>query len=393
MGAPLMANFPQSFSNGLAIRGLPVLQSQPGRAFWLSNGPSLEVGEVAGSDSNRGTFYRPFATLAGALAQCIPGGGDMILVKPGHSETFSSATAISLNQSDVAVIGLGGGTSRPKFTLDTGVSTTITVTGNNLSFQNCQFVGNFAAITALFTLANASVTASISGTTLIVTAVGSGTLYTGSTLNGTNVTAGTQILSQLTGTTGGVGTYLVNISQTTASTTVTTLSNFFAIDNCEIRDTSASLGFLNVVTTGTASNAADGLSITNSTIISLATSGAVTLLSPLGTNDRVLIQGNYYSSLTTNGGAVIPIATGKVLTSLRVLGNIFNCTNASGTATALLITTNGSTNTGFVDGNRMHALDATTPILITASSGIFFGLNYYVHTADTSGYLVPTADS
>lgn len=56
---------------------------------------------------------------------------------------------------------------------------------------------------------------------MTVTAVGSGTLYPGLTLSGTGVSTGTTIVSQLTGTTGGVGTYLVSIPQTVASTTIT----------------------------------------------------------------------------------------------------------------------------------------------------------------------------
>lgn len=66
-----------------------------------------------------------------------------------------------------------------------------------------------------------SVTGSISGTTLTVSAVGSGVLGAGQTITGTNVTAGTTITGQLTGTAGGTGTYTVSISQTVASTTIT----------------------------------------------------------------------------------------------------------------------------------------------------------------------------
>jgi hypothetical protein len=66
-----------------------------------------------------------------------------------------------------------------------------------------------------------SVTGSIANDVLTVTAVGSGTVYPGATISGTGITTGTQIISQLTGTTGGVGTYLVNYGQqTVASTTV-----------------------------------------------------------------------------------------------------------------------------------------------------------------------------
>lgn len=82
-----------------------------------------------------------------------------------------------------------------------------------------------SASTAVFTAAIAastlSVTGSITGNVLTVTAVGSGTVVAGATLSGTGVATGTKVVSQLSGTTGGVGTYAVNIpEQTVASTTI-----------------------------------------------------------------------------------------------------------------------------------------------------------------------------
>jgi hypothetical protein len=64
-----------------------------------------------------------------------------------------------------------------------------------------------------------SFTASIAGTTLTVTAILLGTIVpTSSTvLFGTNVTAGTKILSQLTGAPGGIGTYRISTTQTLGS--------------------------------------------------------------------------------------------------------------------------------------------------------------------------------
>jgi len=58
------------------------------------------------------------------------------------------------------------------------------------------------------------------GTVMDVTAVASGTLLSGMTLTGTGVTAGTRIVSQTSGTTGGVGLYVVDTSQLVASTTI-----------------------------------------------------------------------------------------------------------------------------------------------------------------------------
>jgi hypothetical protein len=67
----------------------------------------------------------------------------------------------------------------------------------------------------------ASVTGSIAGTTLTVTNVASGALAAGDLITGTSVTTGTTITAQLTGATGGTGTYQVNNSQTVSSETIT----------------------------------------------------------------------------------------------------------------------------------------------------------------------------
>jgi hypothetical protein len=66
-----------------------------------------------------------------------------------------------------------------------------------------------------------SVTGLIADNVLTVSAVGSGTVVPGGTISGTSVASGTQIISQLSGTTGGIGTYAVSIpEQTVASTTI-----------------------------------------------------------------------------------------------------------------------------------------------------------------------------
>jgi hypothetical protein len=87
--------------------------------------------------------------------------------------------------------------------------------------------------------ATTSVTASIAPVTsgvgslttgvMTVTAVGSGTIVPGGTISGTGIQAGTTVLNQLTGTTGGIGTYTVSIPQTVASTTVTQTSGLLTV--------------------------------------------------------------------------------------------------------------------------------------------------------------------
>lgn len=67
----------------------------------------------------------------------------------------------------------------------------------------------------------ASFTGSIATTTLTVSAVSAGSIFPSMQITGTGVTAGTRIVAQLTGTTGGAGTYTVSISQTVTSTAMT----------------------------------------------------------------------------------------------------------------------------------------------------------------------------
>lgn len=63
-------------------------------------------------------------------------------------------------------------------------------------------------------------TAGIVGTTMAVTAVESGTIEVGATVFGVNVAAGTEVVAQVSGTAGGVGTYTVTPTQTILSRTM-----------------------------------------------------------------------------------------------------------------------------------------------------------------------------
>jgi hypothetical protein len=149
------SNFPNGFPGGVTIRGVPIQITNPGKVFWLYNGAATSAGVRSGSDGNRGDFNSPFATLAGASGACTAGRGDIIMVKSGHAETISSATAAALSVAGVAVVGLGTGLTVPKFTIDTANTATIAVSAANISFTNCQFVANFLSIAACFTLTTA----------------------------------------------------------------------------------------------------------------------------------------------------------------------------------------------------------------------------------------------
>jgi len=84
------------------------------------------------------------------------------------------------------------------------------------------------------TIALNSVTGSISGAVLTVTAVGSGALFPGQTLSGGSSGTGyvdpaTTIVAQLTGTTGSTGTYSLSVAGAVTSTTITGSGGMFTV--------------------------------------------------------------------------------------------------------------------------------------------------------------------
>ena len=207
---------------------------------------------------------------------------------------------------------------------------------------------------------------------------------------GTAIPQGTFILSQLTGTTGGVGTYQLNKSFTFASGTVTTGAQNFAIDNCEFRDLSSSLNVLAVVTTGAVDNAANGLSLTNSQMYGLGTTAATNTLATNNAIDRLTIAGNYIANQgAANGILILQTTTTKVLTNLWINRNTFQLVGANAATGVFLITT-ATTHTGVISYNILNGARAyATAVLVTANSGLNCYENFYHVTADVSGAILP----
>lgn len=90
----------------------------------------------------------------------------------------------------------------------------------NATASNSNPTSPLSGDTVTFSNTSTSVyTGSITGTTLTVTAVTSGTVQVGQALTGTGIVSGTTIVAALTGT-GGAGDYILNTSQTVSSTTI-----------------------------------------------------------------------------------------------------------------------------------------------------------------------------
>ena len=125
--------------------------------------------------------------------------------------------------------------------------TVITALGSGSGGVGTYTIGlaqNIASSQMYTSNAGAVITGSISTTTLTVTAVTSGTLYVGQTIQGSGVTTQT-IITALGSGSGGTGTYTVNNSQTVASETLYALNwtvlpstdgAFTGGDTCDIVD-------------------------------------------------------------------------------------------------------------------------------------------------------------
>ena len=390
----VISNFPQGFANGINVRGVPLLQAQPGNVFWLNNTPNVQAYAAGGSDNNRGTYQRPFATLSVALAACLPGNNDIIMVGPNHQENISSATATVMSASGVAVIGMGSGQGRPTFTFDTAATSTLKVAGESMSVQNCLFIGNFLSVASAFTAVSSSFTGVIASGVLTVSSL-TGSVYVGSVIRGAGVTPGTVIISQLSGTTNGVGTYKLSGTQTLASVSMTTQSTDFAIDNCEFHDTSSVLGFLSIYTTSSTAQHSDRFSLTRSVWNSLGTVSPTVAISCGAAQDGWNISDNFMVSPTTavTEGPIL-LATGSA--SLTAFNCARNTTQRPGVSTTVPcgISTSGTAWTGHCYDNKMGTgLSGATGIWISTGTKLAFTNNFSMITraADKSAIINPVA--
>lgn len=309
--------------------GLTVTRPVTGRYYIIMKAGGTNENEIKamyGSgypDGIAGTFTSIQAAVT-TLANTRGGCGDTLLLAPGHTETISSSTALTISVSGLYIRAVGNGNARATITLDTATTATINVTAANVTFDNVIFIANFAAIASLFTL---------------------------------------------------------------------TTAKDFQLTNCEFRDTTSVLNFVALVTTSTTTAAADGLLFNNCRRIGPGATSNTTIVSMLGTNDRLIIRNCYFAHNATTQAGLMIIATGKIATNVDINGNVINLVGASGATTGIIITTDGTTNSGIIRANLIQSLDATTEILVTASSGFIFMNNMYSAVADKSGYLLPAADA
>ena len=145
-----ISNYPNGFSQGLNVRGLPLLNTYSGDVYWLDS--------ATGSDGNKGTFDRPFATLDYAIGRCTANNGDLIMIKANHAETITGAGGITADVAGVSIIGIGTGAQRPRFLMDGATTVTFVVSADDVYIENLVFAGGHNGIVTCFGVTGANTT-------------------------------------------------------------------------------------------------------------------------------------------------------------------------------------------------------------------------------------------
>jgi len=307
------SHYPGGFAHGVTIRGVPIVSTRTGNVFYVNSNTGNDSG---GAD---GTITKPFASLQYAKTRCTANNGDTVFAMPGHAETISNATTLTLTVADIAYVGLGTGSRRPTLTFDTATTANIPVSAANNTMQNFLFVANLADITSFITTAAAPE---------------------------------------------------------------------FLVNNCEFRDTSSILNAIRCVTTTVTVNA-DGLTITNNRVQSLATTAATGMVNIVGTMSRLTVNDNYYVGAVLNNTPALIQHAGLAVTNLECARNRIFRPNTDTATGGIIITTTSTANTGMVFDNYVACLDAAGVILCTAGSDYGMFNNLVIGEVDTSGTVLP----
>src|SRR3990167_1902069 len=142
--------YPHGFDAGVLLREVLHLDIVPRQVLWVGNNAITVQGEIGASDSNNGTFKRPYSTIDAAYNACgssssTNGSHDVIFVRPGHTLSIANATTLVLDKNNIAIVGLGHGEERPTLTFATATAAAIPVTGTENIIANMILICNIAS--------------------------------------------------------------------------------------------------------------------------------------------------------------------------------------------------------------------------------------------------------
>ena len=136
------------FPHGVSSFGVPVL---PGVGSGIYSGDTFFVDSGAGSDSNLGTFEKPFGTIDYAVGKCTANNGDTIYVKEGHVEAVTAVSGavggLDLDVAGITIEFLGAGNGRGSVTFSAVVGADMNVDAADITLINPRFVAALNALT------------------------------------------------------------------------------------------------------------------------------------------------------------------------------------------------------------------------------------------------------
>jgi len=119
----------------------------------------VDSGASGANNGNLGVHpvNSPLATLAGGIAKCANDNGDFIVMMPGHAETPTAT--VTIDKSDVYIIGIGHGKNRPKFTFTMAATgDNFNITADDVTIDNIYSVASGATQTAIINVGAAQFT-------------------------------------------------------------------------------------------------------------------------------------------------------------------------------------------------------------------------------------------
>jgi len=161
-----------------------------------------------------------------------------------------------------------------------------------------------------------------------------------------------------------------------------------SFENCEWKENTTAENFLTSIRTSAVANACDGLSVTNSVATTVDTA-SVNFITVREDIDLLVMNDNFIELGVNNSNAIIGVASGKDVTSCRILRNDIYRLNTAGD---LLIDSDTTANSGIIAQNRIGHADTASEILIDADGVRQFD-NVGTATNTASGYILPAIDS
>ena len=129
------------FPHGASAAGAPFV----GDGLPATFGNYYFVSSLTGSTSYDGmTSQYPVPTIALALAKCVAGNMDVVVVLPGHNEGFGDAQ-LTVGVAGVTIIGMGRGTLAPRIDFD-HANASIDITASNVRIKNLRLLPSVTAV-------------------------------------------------------------------------------------------------------------------------------------------------------------------------------------------------------------------------------------------------------